>query len=124
MEVRETIHSRQEGTQVQSLNIGDKIQIIQLNRRYRNATPTTSDINKYPEGLMYDVSQEVKEITGSYEEDLSDLFADRGEDDTVTIVEFDDGSEMHAESLLDRLNEQPMRVRNELDEGYTIYEKH
>lgn len=45
MEVRKTIHTRVEVTQVQSLNISDKIQIIQLNQRYKNATPTTtSDI--------------------------------------------------------------------------------
>lgn len=65
----------------------------------------------------------VKQITGSPEEELSELFNDK-EAEQVTVVEFDDGFEMNAESLPDKLNREPRRVRNELDEGYTVYEEH
>lgn len=100
---------------------GETIVITTLERRYRNATPTTtSDIEKYPEGFEFDVTQEVKVAKDSYEEDLSDI----GFDDTATKIVFEDGSEEYGHFLVRELNEQPQLVKNELDERLTIYEKY
>lgn len=120
METREVIYTGTDKNEnIQTLAVGDKILRIDMRRRYRNATPTTtSDIERYPDGYEYDVEQQVKEIVGSRE--LEPLY---GDGDPDTVIEFDDGSEMFADSIIDRLSAENRPVKDELDEHMLILEK-
>lgn len=123
MSIRETVYRREKDGRLEMIHKNDTILRIELQRTYREDTADENEegaIATYPNGYEYSLTQDTKQVVDSHERTLPDEWDAELND---TIIEFDDGTEMRAEVLLDNLRKTPHKVQNKRTQSWVIFEQ-